>query len=84
MYTNSTFAQVEGRLVPFIGIIQTTLIASTTLVLSHFGAKLVDATGHNDYNLFQNKDFVFALTLPFSEHMNRVCLLWANSLSDTN
>ena len=77
IYTNSAFAQVEykGRLVPFIGIIQTTLITSTTFVLSHFGAKLVDATGHNDYNLLQNKDFVFALTLPSSEHMNRVYLL---------
>ena len=32
---------------PFIGIIQTTLIASKILALTHFGAKLVGATGHN-------------------------------------
>ena len=71
MYANSFFVQVEynGGSVPFIGIIRTTLIASTTLALTHFGAKLVGATGHNDCNLFQNKDFVFALTLSSSEHM---------------
>ena len=70
MYPNCFFAQVEynGGSVPFIEIIQTTLIASTTLALTHFGAKLIGATGHNDYNLFRNKDLVFALALPSSEH----------------
>ena len=53
----------------FIGIIQTTLIASKILALTHFGAKLVGATGHNVCNLFQNIDFVFALTLPSLKHM---------------
>ena len=71
MYANSFFAQVKcnGGSVPFIGIIRTTLIASKTLALTHFGAKLVGATGHNDCNLLQNKDFAFALTLPSLEHM---------------
>ena len=81
MYANSFFAQVEcnGGSVPFIGIIRTTLIASTTLVLTHFGAKLVGATEHNDCNYF-----AFALTLPSSEIWNRVYLLRANSLSGAN
>ena len=71
MYANSFYAQVgyNGRLVSSIGIIQTTLIASTKLVLTYFGAKLVGATGRNDCNLFQDKDFVFASTLPSSERM---------------
>ena len=71
MYANSFFAQVEnnGGSVPVTGIIRTTLIASTILALTHFGVKLVGATGHNACSLFRNKDFVFALTLPSSEHM---------------
>ena len=65
------FAQVEynGGSVPFIGIIQTTLIVLTTLALTHVGAKLVGATVHNDCNLFRNKDFVFTLNVPPSEHV---------------
>ena len=84
MHANSFFVQVEYNdgSVPFIGITQTTLIASTTLALTHFGAKLVGATEHNDCNLFRNKDFVFAL--PSSEHMEYGLLLLANSLSGTN
>ena len=71
MYENRFSAQIEYNVgsVPFIGIIRTTLIASTTIALTHFGVKLVGATGHNDCNFFRNKDFVFALTLPSSEHM---------------
>ena len=59
----------NGRSVPFIGIIRTTLIASTTFALTHFGPRMVCASGHNDCNLFRNKDFVLALTMPPSEHM---------------
>ena len=71
MYANSFLAQAEYNdgSVPFIGISRTSLIASATLALTHFGAKLVGAAGHNDCNLFQNKDFVLVLTLPSSEHL---------------
>ena len=71
MYANNFLPQVEynGGSVPFTGIIRTTFIASTTLLLTHSGAKLVSDTGHNDCNLFRNKDFVFALTLSSSKHM---------------
>ena len=71
MYANSFFAQIEynGRLVPFIGIIRTTPIASATFGLTYFGAKLGGATGHNDRNLFRNKYIVIVLTLLSSEHM---------------
>lgn len=55
MYANRFFAQVEynGGLAPFIGIIGTTLTASTTLALSYFGPNSVGATGHIDWDLFQ-------------------------------